>query len=69
MADLTFPARVYGIMGGAAYLSGRTAEDDDSAVSIMVPLAVLERRPELGERIPVSIRIGAVASPKEVAHA
>ena len=53
--SLAFRARVYGIMDGAVYLSGRITE---GAVSFVVPFAVLERRPELGEEIPLSVRIG-----------
>ena len=66
-STLAFTARVYGIMDGAVYLSGRTGPDDESAVSVMVPLAVLGRRPELGEEMPVTVRIGA-ATPREVGH-
>ena len=56
---LTFPARVYGILDGA-YLSGRVGEDEVPATSVMVPLGLLERRPELGEEIPVSVVVQPV---------
>ena len=54
---LTFPARVYGIVDGAAYLSGCVGDD---AASLMVPLSCFARRPELGEEMAVSVRIGEV---------
>lgn len=50
-----FRARVYGIMDGAVYLSGRTGEDDASAVSVMIPLD--GPRPQLGDEVRVKLRV------------
>jgi hypothetical protein len=51
LADLAFTARVYGICDDDVYLTADEA-------SLTVPIATLGRRPQIGERIPVSIRIG-----------
>jgi hypothetical protein len=59
-ASLAFTARVYGIAHGAVYLSGRTDEDEESAVSLMVPHSCFARLPDLGEDFPVTVRIGEV---------
>jgi hypothetical protein len=58
--SLAFTARVYGIMDYVVYLSGCVGPEIDSAVSLMVPIAVLGRRPEIGERLPVTVTVGAI---------
>ena len=57
LADFRFPARVYGIIEGAAYLSGCVGDD---AASLMVPLSCFARRPELGEEMAVSVVVQPV---------
>ena len=42
-------------MDGAVYLSGRTGEDDASAVSVMIPLD--GPRPQLGDEVRVKLRV------------
>jgi hypothetical protein len=61
---LAFTARVYGIMDDVAYLSGCVGPEIDSAVSLMVPIAALGRRPEIGERLPVTVTVAYLEKQK-----